>query len=45
MDTFTFPIVSLNNFNEKEIISNIEEKINHDKTITDSELIELALTP
>ena len=44
-DTFTFPIVSLNNFNEKEIISNIEEKINHDKTITDSELIELALTP
>ena len=44
-DTFTFPIVSLYNINEREIISNIEEKINNRETITDSELIELALTP
>ncbi len=44
-DYFTFPIVSLIDIDEREIISNIKEKVKEQKSITDEELIELALTP
>ena len=44
-DVFIFPIISLLNFDEREIISNTKQKINKQENFTDSELIELALTP
>ncbi|MEE0025698.1 hypothetical protein [Methanobrevibacter sp.] len=44
-DVFIFPIISLLNFDEREIISNIKQKIIKQENFTDSELIELALTP
>lgn len=44
-DTFIFPIISLLNIDEREIISNIKQKIIKQEKFTDSELIELALTP
>ena len=44
-DAFIFPIISLLNFDEREIISNIKQKINKQENFTESELIELALTP
>ena len=44
-DTFYFPIISFCNIDEREIISNIKQKINKQEDFTDGELIELALTP
>jgi hypothetical protein len=44
-NTFQFPIISLFETDEREIISNIKEKINKQEIFTDYELIELALTP
>jgi hypothetical protein len=44
-DIFQFPIISLLEINEREIISNIKEKINKQECFADDELIALALTP
>ena len=45
LNTFQFPIISLFEINEREIISNIKEKINNQERFSDEELIALALTP
>ena len=42
---FNFPLISLLNINEREIISNIKEKINKHEDFSNKELVELALTP
>ena len=42
---FNFPLISLLNINEREIISNIKEKINKREDFSNKELVELALTP
>ncbi|WP_407378738.1 hypothetical protein [Methanobrevibacter sp.] len=44
-DIFSFPIISLLETDEREIISNIKEKIDKQEKISDKEIIELALTP
>ncbi len=44
-DSFKFPIISLRELDKEKIINNIETKIDNKDTLTNRELIELALTP
>lgn len=44
-DCFKFPLISLLNIDEKEIISNIKDKIDKQEEFNELELIKLALTP
>lgn len=44
-DCFRFPLISLLEYDEKEIISNIKKKIDNQESFNGKDLIELSLTP